>query len=70
MMDDWDDIIGGIETEKDEYDGEWFCQACEFGPMKESMTKCDRCGERKDTRYAEDEYDADGYLIEKPEEIY
>ena len=38
--------------------------------MKESMTKCDRCGENKDTKYAEDEYDADGYLIEKPEEIY
>ena len=69
-MDDWEDIIGGIETEKDEYDGEWFCQACEFGPMKESMTKCDRCGERKDIKYAEDEYDADGYLIEKQEEIY
>jgi hypothetical protein len=40
--------------------------------MKESMTKCDRCGERKDIKYAEDEYDADGYPIEKnePEEIY
>ena len=37
-MDDWDDIIGGIETEKNEWDEEWFWQACEFGPMKESMT--------------------------------
>ena len=69
-MDDWDNILGGLETEEHDYDGEWFCQACEHGPMKESMTKCDRCGERKDIKYAEDEYDADGYLIEKQEEIY
>ena len=71
-MDDWDNILGGLETEKDEYDGEWYCQSCEFGPMTEAMKKCDRCGEKKDTKYAEDEYDADGYPIEtnEPEEIY
>ena len=68
-MDDWDILLDTGE-EKNEWDEEWFCQACEFGPMKESMTICDRCGENKDTKYAEDEYDADGYLIEKPEEIY
>ena len=69
-MDEWEDIIGGIETEKDEYDSEWYCQACEFGPMVEAMKKCDRCGENKDARYSEDEYDEDGLLKEKSEEIY
>jgi uncharacterized paraquat-inducible protein A len=53
-MDDWDNILGGLETEEHDYDGEWFCQACEFGPMKESMTKCDRCGERKDIKHSEE----------------
>jgi len=72
-MDDWDDLMNGAEAEeKNAWDDEWFCQACEFGPMKESATKCDRCRESKDIKYAEDDYDADGYLIEKPkeEEIY
>ena len=71
-MDDWDNILGGLETEEHDYDGEWYCQSCEFGPMTEAMKKCDRCGEKKDTKYAEDEYDADGYPIEtnEPEEIY
>jgi uncharacterized paraquat-inducible protein A len=69
MMDDWDNLINEPE-EKNDWDGEWICQACEAGPWPEEMKKCDRCGEKKDN--AEDEYDADGYPIEKnePEEIY
>ena len=70
-MDDWDDLIRGEEAEeKNAWDGEWICQACEGGPWLEEMKKCDRCGEGKDIKYLEDEYDADGFLIEKPEEIY
>ena len=70
-MDEWNDLVKGAETEeKNEWDGEWICQACEGGPWLEEMKKCDRCGERKDIKYIEDEYDADGFLIEKPEEIY
>ena len=71
QTDDWDDLITGEEAEeKNAWDGEWICQACEGGPWLEEMKKCDRCGERKDIKYIEDEYDADGFLIEKPEEIY
>jgi len=71
QTDDWDNLIRGAEAEeKNAWDGEWICQACEGGPWPEEMKKCDRCGERKDVQYLEDEYDADGYLIEKPEEIY
>jgi hypothetical protein len=70
-MDEWNDLVKGAETEeKNAWDGEWICQACEAGPWSEEMKKCDRCGERKDVQYLEDEYDADGYLLEKPEEIY
>ena len=70
-MDEWNDLVSGAETEeKNAWDGEWVCQACEGGPWPEEMKKCDRCGERKDIKYLEDEYDADGFLIEKPEEIY
>lgn len=70
-MDDWDDLIRGEEAEeKNAWDGEWICQGCEGGPWPEEMKKCDRCGERKDVQYSEDEYDADGYLKEKVDEIY
>ena len=70
-MDEWNDLVEGAETEeKNAWDGEWVCQACEGGPWPEEMKKCDRCGERKDIKYLEDEYAADGFLIEKPEEIY
>ena len=70
-MNEWDDLVSGAEEEeKNAWDGEWVCQACEAGPWQEEMKKCDRCGERKDIKYLEDEYDADGFLIEKPEEIY
>ena len=70
-MDEWDDLMNGAEAEeKNAWDDEWFCQSCEFGPMTEAMKKCDRCGEKKDIKYLEDEYDADGYPIESPEEIY
>ena len=70
-MDEWDDLISGAEAEeKNSWDGEWICQACEAGPWPEEMKKCDRCGEKKDTKYYEDEYDVDGYPIDKPEEIY
>ena len=70
-MDDWDNLISGAEAEeKNAWDGEWICQTCEGGPWTEEMKKCDRCGEKKDIKYFEDEYDADGYPIDKPEEIY
>ena len=71
QTDDWDDLITGEEAEeKNAWDGEWICQACEAGPWPAEMKKCDRCGEQKGVQYDEDEYDADGYLIEKPEEVY
>ena len=71
QTDDWDDLIRGAEAEeKNDWDGERICQACEGGPWPEEMKKCDRCGENKDIKYSEDDYDADGFLIEKPEEIY
>ena len=71
VMEDFDDILETLEgEEKNEWDGEWVCQSCEFGPMPEEMKKCDRCGERKDVHYNEDEYDEDGLLKEKYEEIY
>ena len=45
-MDEWDDLISGAEAEeKNAWDGEWICQACEGGPWPEEMKKCDRCGE-------------------------
>ena len=68
-MDEWN-ILLDEENRKEEWDMEWICQACEGGPWPEEMKKCDRCGENKDIKYSEDEYDADGFLIEKPEEIY
>ena len=59
-MDDWDNLINGAEAEeKNAWDGEWICQACEGGPWPEEMKKCDRCGENKDVQYSEDDYDAD-----------
>ncbi len=71
MTDDFNDILETLEgEEKNEWDGEWICQTCEFGPMPEEMKKCDRCGERKGIQYDEDEYDDDGLLKEKYEEIY
>ena len=70
-MDEWKDLVKEAETEeKNAWDGEWICQACEGGPWPEEMKKCDRCGENKDIKYSGDDYDADGFLIEKPEEIY
>ena len=71
-MDEWDDLMNGAEAEeKNAWDGEWICQACEGGPWPEDMKRCDRCGEGKGKQYSEDEYDADGYLKEdKIEEIY
>ena len=73
-MDDWDDIIGGIETEKNEWDEEWFCPSCEFGPIAEDKGKCDRCGCKNEQKFIDDglELDEDGWGEEKEtvEEIY
>ena len=69
-MDEWEDFINLDNEKKEVWETEWVCQACEGGPWPEEMKKCDRCGERKDVKYYEDEYDADGYLIETNQEIY
>ncbi len=41
MEDDLDLILGD-----EEMSGEWFCEACEYGPMDEEEGRCGRCGHK------------------------
>lgn len=61
MEDDLDLLIG------DEYDsGEWYCEACEHGPMDEEEAKCERCGAKhKMSRDEEAELDENGEPIDQ-----
>ena len=72
-MDEWD-ILLEDEEQKEEWEHEWFCQACELGPMHGDKNKCDRCSCKKDQKFREDglELDDDGWGDEKEtvEEIY
>ena len=70
-MEEWDNLISGAEAEeKNEWDGEWFCESCEFGPMPETAKKCDRCSENQNAKWPTEDIDEDGYPKEEVEEIY
>ena len=72
-MDDWDKILNNVELDetKEEYADEWYCSACEHGPMTEKEDKCSRCGE-KNSQYQHDETDGweDEDIESEVEEIY
>ena len=56
MIDDLDQILSDIAHEEDKEEGtEWWCTACEHGPMEEKENKCTRCGEKNGKQYAEEE---------------
>jgi uncharacterized paraquat-inducible protein A len=71
-MDEWDKILSDVALEetKDEFQDEWYCSACEHGPMVEKDDKCTRCGE-KNSQYGHDELDGfeDADEMEGIEEI-
>ena len=72
VMEDFNDILETLDGEekRESWMEDWVCESCEFGPMSEDLKKCDRCGEKRDPKYQEDEYDEDGLLKEKYEETY
>ena len=41
---------------KDEFQDEWWCRECEYGPMEEKDNKCHRSG-AKNNQYFKDEVD-------------
>ena len=41
MEDDLDLILGD-----EEMSGEWYCEACEYGPMDEEEGRCGRCNHK------------------------
>ena len=49
-MDEWD-ILLEDEDNKEEWEHEWTCPSCEFGPMHGDLDKCDRCGCKKDKKF-------------------
>ena len=55
-MDDWDKILSDVALEetKDELHDEWWCIACEHGPMTEKEDKCSRCGTKSGKVYNND----------------
>ena len=72
-MDEWD-ILLEDEDKKEDWENEWVCPSCEFGPMHGDKVKCERCGCRKDKKFRDDgvEFDEDGWGEEKEtvEEIW
>ena len=73
--DDFEDILDTLEDEdrREEWEDEWVCQQCEYGPMHGDLDKCDRCGCKKDKKFKEyDDFEDDGWGEEKEivEEIY
>ena len=57
-MDDWDKILSDVALEetRDEFEDEWWCRECEYGPMNKEDGKCQRCG-AKNNQYVRDELD-------------
>ena len=47
MEDDLDLILGDEELA---LGGDWFCEACEYGPMDEEEGRCGRCNHKHKQR--------------------
>ena len=47
---DFDDILETLDDEehREDWEDEWVCPSCEYGPMHGDLEKCDRCGCKKD----------------------
>ena len=69
---EWDKLINTLEMDpgSDDYADDWWCQECEYGPMIEADNKCKRCGHPWNGKHTDEEYDEDGELKEKYEEIF
>jgi hypothetical protein len=61
MEDDLDLILGEEET-----GGDWFCEACEYGPMDEEEGRCGRCNHKhKHHKDEEMELDENGDPVDE-----
>jgi len=73
MLDDWDKILSDVALEetKDEFEDEWWCRECEYGPMNKEDGKCQRCG-AKSNQYFKDEIDGweDPDVDKEVDEVY
>ena len=51
----------------EDWEDEWVCPSCEYGPMHGDLEKCDRCGCKKDQKFNEYGLDDDGWGEETEE---
>ena len=73
MPDDLDILNTILEDDhREEWEDEWMCPSCEYGPMASEANKCERCGCKKDQKFNEHGLDDDGWgeETEEVEEIY